>query len=58
MSKPVFTRAEGQPVTDPSVSQTLPTFGGGAHTTLGDTLLIETLTHFNRERIPERSVHT
>ncbi|OJJ63773.1 hypothetical protein ASPSYDRAFT_38430 [Aspergillus sydowii CBS 593.65] len=57
MSKPVFTRAEGQPVTDPSVSQTLPTFGGGAHTTLGDTLLIETLTHFNRERIPERVVH-
>jgi Catalase len=32
----------------------LPTFGGGGLTTLGDTLLIETLSHFNRERIPER----
>ncbi|CAK7238098.1 catalase A [Sporothrix eucalyptigena] len=32
-------------------------FGGGAHTTLGDTLLIETLAHFARERIPERVVH-
>lgn len=29
-------------------------FGGGAHTTLGDTLLIEQLAHFSRERIPER----
>ncbi|KAJ5326223.1 Catalase mono-functional heme-containing [Penicillium brevicompactum] len=57
MSKPNFTLAEGQPVVDPSVSTTFPTFGGGAYTTLGDTLLIETLTHFNRERIPERVVH-
>ncbi|RAH46312.1 catalase [Aspergillus brunneoviolaceus CBS 621.78] len=57
MSKPTFTLAEGQPVTDPAVSTTLPTFGGGGLTTLGDTLLIETLTHFNRERIPERVVH-
>lgn len=44
----------GQPIADPSVSTTLPTFGGGGLTTLGDTLLIETLSHFNRERIPER----
>ncbi|BCR99643.1 catalase [Aspergillus luchuensis] len=57
MSKPVYTLAEGQPLPNPSVSTTLPTFGGGAITTLGDTLLIETLTHFNRERIPERVVH-
>ncbi len=47
---------QGQPVVDPSVSTTLPMFGGGAYTTLGDTLLIETLAHFARERIPERFV--
>ncbi|KFG84386.1 hypothetical protein MANI_010743 [Metarhizium anisopliae] len=57
MSKPVFTLAEGQPLSDPSVSTTLPLFGGGSLTTLGDTLLLETLAHFNRERIPERVVH-
>ncbi|KAJ5885983.1 uncharacterized protein N7473_008657 [Penicillium subrubescens] len=57
MSNPRFTFAEGQPVSDPSTSITLPTLGGGGITTLGDTLLIETLTHFNRERIPERVVH-
>jgi catalase len=55
MSNRTFTLAEGQPVADPSVSTTLPTFGGGGLTTLGDTLLIEVLSHFNRERIPERS---
>ncbi|OQE31119.1 hypothetical protein PENFLA_c002G03523 [Penicillium flavigenum] len=57
MSNRTFTLAEGQPVADPSVSTTLPTFGGGGLTTLGDTLLIEVLSHFNRERIPERVVH-
>ncbi|BDD61882.1 hypothetical protein MPDQ_005985 [Monascus purpureus] len=57
MKIPEFTLAEGQPIPDPSVSTTLPTFGGGALTTLGDTLLLETLAHFNRERIPERVVH-
>jgi catalase len=46
---------QGQPVANPSVSTTLPTLGSGGITTLGDTLLIETLSHFNRERIPERS---
>ncbi|KND93490.1 Catalase [Tolypocladium ophioglossoides CBS 100239] len=72
MPKPVFTLAEGtfvisshvliltyhkgQPLSDPSVSTTLPIFGGGGIATLGDTLLLETLAHFNRERIPERSV--
>ncbi|KAJ5300621.1 uncharacterized protein N7443_005623 [Penicillium atrosanguineum] len=57
MSNPKFTLAEGQPISDPSVSTTLPIFGGGGITTLGDTLLLETLAHFNRERIPERVVH-
>ncbi|KAH7196302.1 catalase, partial [Fusarium flagelliforme] len=57
MSNPVYTLAEGQPVRDPSVSTTLPFFGGGGLTTLGDTLLLETLAHFSRERIPERVVH-
>ncbi|PYH88044.1 catalase [Aspergillus ellipticus CBS 707.79] len=53
----MLTSCPGQPLPDPSVSTTLPTFGGGAITTLGDTLLLETLAHFNRERIPERVVH-
>ncbi|KAL6415795.1 catalase [Ilyonectria robusta] len=57
MSKPTYTLAEGQPIRDPSVSTTLPIFGAGGITTLGDTLLLETLAHFNRERIPERVVH-
>ncbi|KAI8650942.1 Catalase [Fusarium keratoplasticum] len=57
MSRPVYTLAEGQPLRDPSVSTTLPIFGGGGITTLGDTLLLETLAHFSRERIPERVVH-
>ncbi|KAJ5681583.1 catalase-like domain-containing protein [Penicillium maclennaniae] len=57
MSNPKFTLAEGQPISDPSISTTLPIFGGGGITTLGDTLLLETLAHFNRERIPERVVH-
>ncbi|PCG97494.1 Catalase, mono-functional, heme-containing [Penicillium occitanis (nom. inval.)] len=57
MSEPKFTTAEGHPIPDPSVSITLPTIGGGGITTLGDTVLLETLAHFNRERIPERVVH-
>ncbi|KAH6986563.1 catalase P1 [Ilyonectria sp. MPI-CAGE-AT-0026] len=48
MSKPTYTLAEGQPIQDPSVSTTLSIFG--------DTLLLETLAHFNRERIPESHV--
>lgn len=44
----------GQPLSDPVVSTTLPTFGGGGLVPLQDTLLLETLAHFNRERIPER----
>lgn len=51
---PTFTLAEGQPLSDPAVSTTLPTFGGGGLVPLQDTLLLETLAHFNRERIPER----
>jgi catalase len=45
----------GQPIADPANSTVLPArFGGGSLTLLQDTLLIETLAHFNRERIPER----
>jgi len=51
---PNLTCFKGQPIRDPSVSTTFPVFGGGGITTLGDTLLLETLAHFNRERIPER----
>ncbi|KFZ16618.1 hypothetical protein V502_05008 [Pseudogymnoascus sp. VKM F-4520 (FW-2644)] len=59
---PLFTLAEartiGQPIADPSNSTVLPArFGGGSLALLQDTLLIETLAHFNRERIPERVVH-
>lgn len=54
---PVFTLAEGQPIPNPGASINLPTFGGGGLITLSDTLLLETLAHFNRERIPERVVH-
>ncbi|RFU27762.1 hypothetical protein B7463_g8571, partial [Scytalidium lignicola] len=54
---PIFSLAEGQPIPNPAVSITLPTFGGGGLVTLQDTNLLETLAHFNRERIPERVVH-
>ncbi|KAI5460127.1 catalase-like domain-containing protein [Mariannaea sp. PMI_226] len=57
MSNYTYTLAEGQPLRDPAVSTTLPMFGAGGLTTLGDTALLETLAHFNRERIPERVVH-
>ncbi|KAK2599754.1 hypothetical protein N8I77_011481 [Diaporthe amygdali] len=55
---PVYTLAEGQPVEDPTtVLQIRSSFGNGGLGLLTDTQLIESLTHFPRERIPERVVH-
>ncbi|RFU35950.1 hypothetical protein B7463_g414, partial [Scytalidium lignicola] len=53
----LIARTTDQPIADPANSTVLPArFGGGSLTLLQDTLLIETLAHFNRERIPERTV--
>ena len=53
---PVYTLAEGKPVHDPTSSVVLrgPKVRGGGLALLEDTQLIETLTNFPRERIPER----
>ncbi|KAL1963316.1 hypothetical protein VTN77DRAFT_8437 [Rasamsonia byssochlamydoides] len=56
-TRPPYTLAEGRPVTDPSSSLQIPRASGGGLLLLQDTQLIETLAHFNRERIPERVVH-
>ncbi|RLL95999.1 hypothetical protein CFD26_102736 [Aspergillus turcosus] len=56
MAKPYYTLAEGCPVASDSTSVQLRNQRGGL-LLLQDTQLIETLTHFNRERIPERVVH-
>ncbi|KAF2095139.1 catalase-domain-containing protein [Rhizodiscina lignyota] len=47
-----------QPVPDPTTALRIPSsYGTGGLVVLSDTQLIETLAHFARERIPERSVH-
>ncbi|KAH7015813.1 catalase-like domain-containing protein [Ilyonectria destructans] len=55
---PTYTLAEGCPYADPTTAQR---FSDGSPVKglmlLQDTQLIETLAHFNRERIPERVVH-
>ncbi|KAF2720606.1 catalase P2 [Polychaeton citri CBS 116435] len=54
----MYTLAEGQPCVDPSSAQQIRLGGSiGGLAVLSDTQLIETLAHFARERIPERSVH-
>ncbi|KAJ4857370.1 catalase domain-containing protein [Trichoderma breve] len=54
-----YTGAEGCPYPNPSTSVQVrnPSGGVGGLVLLQDTQLIETLAHFNRERIPERVVH-
>ncbi|CAK7233902.1 catalase A [Sporothrix curviconia] len=52
-----YTLAEGQPQPSNTISVQLRNGLGGGHVLLQDTQLIETLAHFNRERIPERVVH-
>ncbi|KAK5206785.1 catalase A [Exophiala xenobiotica] len=55
---PVYTLAEGQPSSNPSAAaQIRLSHGNGGLSILADTQLIETLAHFPRERIPERTVH-
>lgn len=52
-----YTLAEGQPQPRNDTSTGLQTTNGGSYMLLSDTQLIETLAHFSRERIPERTVH-
>ncbi|KAK5400766.1 catalase A [Exophiala xenobiotica] len=55
---PVYTLAEGQPSSNPSAAaQIRLRHGNGGLSILADTQLLETLAHFPRERIPERTVH-
>ncbi|OCL08896.1 catalase-domain-containing protein [Glonium stellatum] len=54
---PLYTLAEGCPVTDPTATQHFGGQGVKGLVLLQDTQLIETLAHFARERIPERVVH-
>ncbi|KAG4423220.1 hypothetical protein IFR04_003586 [Cadophora malorum] len=57
-TKPIYTLAGGQPSANPSAAlQIRAAQGIGGLSVLSDTQLIETLAHFARERIPERSVH-
>ncbi|KAL9071163.1 MAG: hypothetical protein Q9157_005558 [Trypethelium eluteriae] len=52
-----YTLAEGVPFRSNDTDERLLTGSGGGHVLLTSTQLIETLAHFSRERIPERSVH-
>lgn len=54
---PYYTLAEGQLRERNDTTEVLKTGGGGGLVLLSSTQLIENLTHFSRERIPERSVH-
>lgn len=49
---PTLTTASGCPIAKPEGS-----LRDGKHLLLQDFNLIESLTHFNREKIPERTVH-
>ena len=52
-----YTLAEGVPYRRNDTDERLLTGSGGGHVLLTSTQLIETLAHFSRERIPERTVH-
>ncbi|KZF22416.1 catalase [Xylona heveae TC161] len=54
---PTYTLSEGCPVADPTTAQRVGSGPVKGLMLLQDTQLIETLAHFNRERIPERTVH-
>ncbi|ESZ94259.1 catalase [Sclerotinia borealis F-4128] len=51
-TQPIYTTSNGRPMTKPEGSQR-----AGSHLLLQDFHLIDLLSHFNRERIPERVVH-
>ena len=53
----LYTLAEGQPQPRNDTSRGVRTNDGGSYMLLSDTQLIETISHFSRERIPERVVH-
>ncbi len=52
--QPILTTWQGHPVTD---NQNVRTVGNRGPTTLENYQFIEKVTHFDRERIPERVVH-
>jgi catalase len=54
---PLYTLAEGRPEPNPASVQHLGGDSIKGLLLLQDTQLIETLAHFSRERIPERTVH-
>ncbi|PSS23489.1 hypothetical protein M430DRAFT_40651 [Amorphotheca resinae ATCC 22711] len=54
---PTYTLAEGCPVADPTTAVRVGNSPVKGLILLQDTQLIETLAHFSRERIPERTVH-
>jgi len=56
-SQSYYTLAEGVPLPRNDTTNQLLTGSGGGYVLLTSTQLIETLAHFSRERIPERSVH-
>ena len=54
---PYYTLAEGQLRSRNDTTEVLKTGSGGGLVLLSSTQLIENLSHFSRERIPERTVH-
>lgn len=56
-SQSYYTLAEGAPFPRNDTVNQLSTGSGGGYVLLTSTQFIETLAHFSRERIPERSVH-
>ena len=52
--RPILTTRQGHPVRD---NQSMRTVGERGPTTLENYQFIEKITHFDRERIPERVVH-
>ena len=56
-SQAYYTLAEGVPLPRNDTTNQLLTGSGGGYVLLTSTQLIETLAHFSRERIPERTVH-
>ncbi|OWZ67050.1 catalase [Cryptococcus neoformans] len=54
---PTYTLSEGCPIADATTAQRLGSCPVKGLMLMQDTQLIETLAHFSRERIPERTVH-
>ncbi|KAE8444153.1 hypothetical protein EG329_000841 [Mollisiaceae sp. DMI_Dod_QoI] len=56
-NQPYYTLGEGVPLPRNDTVNQLSTNSGGGYVLLTSTQLIETIAHFSRERIPERTVH-